>query len=351
MKILLALTFALSLHAATAPGSWDPDAAVKYLDARAEWWTSWKSAARDHDTFCVSCHTTLPYMLARPALRTEKTPAAPEQKILDNVKKRVRLGSEVEPFYKGAKAVESRGTEVILNALILVSFDAHNGNFGADARTALDQMLDMQEKSGDLAGSIVWMDFHYQPWEAGEARYWGATLAAEALGTAPADYRLRPGIRDQVDSLRAYLQKNAEGQPLYNRASLLLASTRLPGLLSAAQRHAIVNEIGRAQNADGGWTATVLLPSDWKRRDSTPLETRSDGYATAYLTYVLQQAGTADNQVNWKKGKQWLESNHDRASGKWAAWSMNKQRDPESDPGKFMSDAATAYAALALRGK
>jgi hypothetical protein len=41
-------------------------AAAVYLDKRLDWWVHWPSAARNHDTSCVSCHTVLPYALARP---------------------------------------------------------------------------------------------------------------------------------------------------------------------------------------------------------------------------------------------------------------------------------------------
>jgi len=49
--------------------SWDQKAAAAYLDQRQSWWMEWPKAARDHDTFCVSCHTAVPYALSRPALR------------------------------------------------------------------------------------------------------------------------------------------------------------------------------------------------------------------------------------------------------------------------------------------
>ena len=63
---------------------------------------AWPSAQRDHETFCVSCHTALPYALSRPALRAamaEQAPSPNEQRLLDNVTKRVRLWKDVEPFY------------------------------------------------------------------------------------------------------------------------------------------------------------------------------------------------------------------------------------------------------------
>src|SRR6476469_8433272 len=87
----------LGLAIAVAPGvsarraadpRWDAKAAAAYLDGRANWWTTWPNAARDRGTYCMSCHTTLPYALARPALRDllgERAPSAAEDKILGNL--------------------------------------------------------------------------------------------------------------------------------------------------------------------------------------------------------------------------------------------------------------------------
>ena len=133
--------------------SWDPNAAAAYLDRRQSWWMEWPRAQRDHETACVSCHTAVPYALSRSALRTalaEQAPSPTERRLLDRVTKRVRLWKEVEPFYKDAdrgpyKSVESRGTESVLNALILSSRDAQNGQLSNDARKAFENMWAEQQ--------------------------------------------------------------------------------------------------------------------------------------------------------------------------------------------------------------
>src|SRR5437899_4195876 len=134
--ILGSALVAASLAACSRPEAktgehWNSSAAAAYLDRRADWWMGWQPAARDHDTSCISCHTTLPYALARPGLRVPSA-GANERRVLENVVRRVRLWNEIGPYYKDRdadprKSVESRGTESVLNALILAQPDAPGG--------------------------------------------------------------------------------------------------------------------------------------------------------------------------------------------------------------------------------
>ncbi len=336
---------------------WNSHSAAAYLDQRLSWWTTWKNAERDHGTFCISCHTALPYALGRPALRAalnEQGPSASERRLLENVTKRVRLWPEVLPFYSdeknGApKTAEARGTESVLNALILTSYEA-GGKLSDDARLALDNMWALQLKSGQEKGAWMWLNFHNEPWEADDSQFWGATLAALACGNTPKDYR-SGNARENLKLLTEYLQRGERTQSLLNRLFLLWASTKVPDLLTAKQKRSIVDAVLAKQQEDGGWSTSSLVAATWKRRDGTPLEKKSDGYATGLVSFVLQRAGISATRSELKQGLGWLAKNQDKAEGRWPAASLNKERDPASDPGKFMTDAATAYAVLALTAK
>jgi len=341
-------------QAAAVSETWDPRAAAAYLDARQTWWLGWPTSARDHETSCVSCHTALPYALARPALRAAlkqtETPS-PERKLVENVVKRVTLWKEVEPFYPDQtrglpKTSESRGTEAILNAVVIATRDAQSGKISDEARMAFGNLWALQFKNGDLAGAWAWLNFHLEPWETADAAYFGATLAAVAIGTEPDAYATSPDIQSHLKALRDYLQHGAAKQSLFNRAMLLWAANRLPGTISPAERQEIVDTLFAKQRADGGWSLASL--GQWKRSDGTAVDTTSDGYATGVVAFALQQAGASSDDRRLRRGLAWLVQHQDRATGMWMTSSLNKQRDPSSDIGKFMSDAATAYAVLAL---
>ncbi len=337
--------------------SWDQKAAAAYLDQRAGWWMDWPKSARDHETFCVSCHTAVPYALSRPALRkllAESAPSVNERKLLDNVTKRVRLWKEVAPFYSDAdrgayKTVESRGTESVLNALILASNDAQSGQLSADTRTALDNMWAEQQATGNKKGSWSWLRFANEPWEADDSDFYGATLAAIAVGTAPGNYRASPEIQGSLKMLREYLNRESAAQTTINRVVLLWASAKVPGLLDPQQQKAIIDEVLAKQQPDGGWSLSSLVGS-WKRNDGTPQEAKSDGYATGLIAFALQQAGVPRDNAQEKLALAWLTANQNKMGGFWLSYSLNKNAEHHMTPSTalFMNDAATAYAVLAL---
>lgn len=340
---------------AASNATWSPNAAARYLDGRELWWQNWDRAKKDHGTVCVSCHTQASYALARPALRSrsgERAPSAQELVMLASVEKRVREWKDMEPFYSDAisgagKEVESRNAESVLNAFILTSYDVQEEHLSERTRIAFDNAWTLQSKTGTDAGAWVWQNFDYTPWESKESQYHWAALMALAVGNAPDRYENDKKIAANLGLLRDYLQSHYEAQPLLNKIVANWAGKYFPGAVTLDQMNSLVEQVNRLQHADGGWSLTDL--GTWKRRDNTALETRSDGYATGLVVLALEESLVSSNKKEHiSRGLAWLEANQDKTTGAWPGWSLNKNRDPNSDAGKFMSDAATSYAVLAL---
>ncbi len=365
--ILAGLTAGCSHHETQYNKPWNPKAAATYLDLREVWWMQWIPASRDHGTFCVSCHTAMPYALARPALRKilgEQAPTLNETRLLENVRARVRLGSQLGPYYTDSsdgdrKTAEALGTEAILNAFILADHDAAVGRLSADTRLAFANMWALQQKTGEAAGAWHWLRFGLEPWEANDSAYFGATLAAIAVGAAPENYASTPEIQKNMTLLRGYLNREYSEQSSINRVGLLWASAKLPGLISQQRKQEIINDVLRQQRSDGGWSLAKMsgtwggwnlasLRRKLSRIVGTTFTAESDGYATGLITYSLQLAGVSPQNAQLKRGLSWLQSNQQAADGRWAPYVLNKPANAETVVGHFRSDAATSFAVLAL---
>jgi squalene-hopene/tetraprenyl-beta-curcumene cyclase len=345
--ICMLVSWSIPSRAADANASWNSKTASAYLDQRTTLWMH-NGGAMNHETFCISCHTALPYALAQSALH-EQEPTPLESHILSSVTKRVQLWTEDQQYLNNKD--QGPGTESVLNVMVLVNYDSRNHKLNQITQQALKIMWAQQLKNGPNAGAWPWFNYGNEPWEAQDSQYWGAALAAVAVGTLPPAYRFDPDIQDNLRLLKEYLAHNQQDQSLQNRLTLLWASTKWQGLLNADRKAEIVHAVMAKQHPDGGWSASDLIPSTWKRSDGTPQETKSDGYATGFVTFVIEQAGIPRTQSAIKAGRLWLIRNQDKATGSWPAYSLNKKRDPTSDAGRFMSDAATGYAILALTTK
>ncbi|HZW30779.1 MAG TPA: hypothetical protein VFF52_08740 [Isosphaeraceae bacterium] len=342
--------------------SWDGSAAARYLDGRATDWFAFSGAGRGRGqdrVSCLSCHTLLPYALGRPVLRRlngDNPPSDLENRVLVEVRRRVAHWEELDtPRFKlfydfdDVKKVESRGTEAVLSAWVLARDDRNRGltSPSAETRRALDHLWATQLLEGPEKGSWPWLNFGLGPWESERSHYQGAAVAAIAVGTAGVDPSPQDPARPpaRLDLLRGYLRSRFDSQDLHNRIWTLWASTTLDGLLSTAEHDQLIKQILAKQRDDGGWCLATL--GNYKRLDGTPQPSTSDGYATGLVLHVLQLAGLGRDHPAVAKGLAWLRG-HQQPSGAWQAQSINKQRDPQSNAGKFMSDAATAFAILAL---
>src|SRR5262245_36441926 len=334
MIALLTLTAVLGFAA-----DWNVRLAADYLDGRQKEWFVWPRA-KVEGGICVSCHTGLTYLLARPELRRalgESHATAYEEGLL----KGIHAQAEADGNRQGAEAVFA--------ALFFARQNASSKTMSADAQRALDRMWSLQIREGNDRGTWKWPNSGRDPWSTPDAPFYGAALAALAAGSVPPEYRERPEIRERIAALTEYLQREEPHQPLHNRLALLWASSKLPAALSTPLRQRIIDEILGAQQTDGGWAIASLGP--WRPHQNTPPSQGSNSYATAYVAFILQEAGIGRSHASMVRALDWLKKHQDVQTGSWPADSLNERYEPDSMQIHFMQDAATAFATLALLHK
>ncbi|MDB5312713.1 MAG: hypothetical protein JWO38_6915 [Gemmataceae bacterium] len=295
--------------------AFSPAKAAEYLDGVGVGWT--------RDRQCITCHTNLPYLLARPALPG------------DAGWKEVRafLEKDVASWAAGGKP---RGEAyVVATAFALAFNDARTtGKLSEPARAALDRMWKGQKATGEWG----WLKCDWPPMEHDD--YYGATIATLAAGVAPGDYAKTDLAKAGIEKLRTYFKKTP-APDLHHKAMLLWASTRVEGLLTAEEQQKTVSELRAKQHADGGWGLPSL--GEYKRRDKSDNDPNapSDGYGTGLAVFVLRQAGVKADDPAVKKGVAWLKGNQ-RESGRWFTRSLN------NDKAHYITNAGTAFCVLAL---
>jgi squalene-hopene/tetraprenyl-beta-curcumene cyclase len=327
----LAVLLSASLAAAAGPGPNNPDEAraktvslekgAAFLDAVSLKWTQSRK--------CGTCHTNVPYLMARPAL---KQSSSDEEKAV-----RKFFEDRAAHWERGRKGDKPRwDTEVVVTGVTLAFHDAATtGKLHPMTRKALDQMWALQKAHG----AWNWLKCNWPPLEHDD--YYGAVFAAVGVGIAPESYAKTEKARAGLEKLRAYLKKNAAPN-LHHRAWLLWASLRLAGLMTPSERDTTVKDLLVLQKADGGWSLPSL--GDWKGNDGRDNDRSagSDGYATGLVVYILRQAGLPAAHPGLRKGAGWLKSNQ-RVSGRWFTQSLN------TDNYHYISHAGTAFALLALK--
>lgn len=292
--------------------------AAAYLDAVGVNWT--------RDRQCATCHTNIPYLMARPLLHGS-----------DAGWKEVRTFLEAD-VQRWAKTKPRGDAYVVVTAVALAFNDAQTmGKLSNSAHAALETMWKRQKPTGEWN----WLKCDWPPLEHDD--YYGAVLAAVGVGYAPGNYAQSKEAAEGVQRLGDYLHKTP-APDLHHQAMKLWASVRWPELMTADERARAIQDLLALQQSDGGWSLASL--GTYQRRDKTMNDpgTPSDGYGTGFVVFALQQAGVKPDSPAIKKGKRWLETQQ-RTSGRWYTRSLT------NDKAHYIANAGTAFAVLALEAQ
>lgn len=298
----------------------------------------------------MSCHTTLPYAMARPAhgqseeLTKMRSLIEERVKLFDNI----GFNGNIPAWYEEFKQ-SSYSNESVMNAITLVYMDkgVDNPTLGDSTKTALKLMWERQIKDGPHAGGFDWLDkFGLAPFENEGAAHWGSAMVAVAIGEAPENYKKNPLIKENLKNLRRYLKNNFENMNLHHQLAVTWANKEIGYILSPEQVKSVATKVLAAQSG-GGWSIHKLLGI--AGQGNIP-----DGYATGLVTNVLLKLDKG-HTPEVKKSLKWIRSsqsvidsgvlpNGQASCGSWFGMSPNS-----SGQSLFFTDLSTSYAMLALQ--
>src|SRR5215472_6958147 len=182
---------------ASSPTQWQTRAAA-YLDRRATGWVEHPlrvTAIKQNFDCSLTCHTTHPFVLARPLLPDSPQSLARVRGAIEARVSSIASWATVLPMYGDPEKPLGRaaiGAEAVMNASALAMGDQSLRRPPSQITLrAMDLMWAAQRDDGPWD----WFDFELEPWEAGPDV--GIALASLAVSSLPPD--AVSGARDHID--------------------------------------------------------------------------------------------------------------------------------------------------------
>lgn len=150
----MSIRFAALLTLTVAPAfcqGWNARMAAQYMDSRLKEWAAWPNALVS-GVVCVSCHSGLPYLVSRPALRQalgEKSgPTLYEDLLVEGTRATVFRTDAKELFggVKGHLGDQVYAAQVVVSSVVIAMEDAPRGKLSPEGEKAFERMWSIQLK-------------------------------------------------------------------------------------------------------------------------------------------------------------------------------------------------------------
>ena len=279
-----------------------------------------------HD--CVTCHTNGLFLVAGAnSIAMEKAYQQSRAFATTYLDRYLTEGQTREGQYGSIEGI------VATSAFLAIGEARGQDVVSPETLRALRHALSLMSDKGHFPS---WLTCDWPPYEVDH--HFGSSLLLVALGGTSKAFRTEPALVDGITRLRAWLQANPPTNA--HQVGMCLWADATGGIeLVDARRLEYITRCRELQRKDGGWSVYGI--GEWNRPDGTPQLSESEAYATAFMVFVLRQAGVPPQDEAIQRGLTWLRTNQ-RESGRWF------NRSPRRDRRHYLSNAATNFSLMAF---